>query len=144
MVDSMDNGDSVEWFESPEKILKLETLRKLIPLQPNVKENCAMEATPFRSQLEVLLKRGFLKAKRDATLTHLRWEQNPVDHSANDCSNACERLQSRREHFRRTDAGRFVRRRRQRRISRTRQLQPAVRYSDAHFDVDDDADGTHL
>lgn len=72
MVDRMDNGDSVEWFDDPNKVLKLEVLRQKFPLRQCSKENSSMEAIPFWSQLSVLMHRGIIKAKRDATLTHLR------------------------------------------------------------------------
>lgn len=72
MVDKMDNGDSVEWFDDPKKILKLEVLRQKFPLRQSSKEDSSMEAIPFWSQLSILMQRGYIKAKRDATLTHLR------------------------------------------------------------------------
>lgn len=72
MVNSMENGDCSEWFSDPSKILKLETLRQMNPIQKITKETEALEATPPMQQLAILMQRGWIKTKRDATLTHLR------------------------------------------------------------------------
>lgn len=73
LVDSMDNGDNIAWFEDPKKVLKLEVLRQKYPIKKTSREdNNSMQAIPFADQLQILMRRGFLKAKRDATLTHLR------------------------------------------------------------------------
>lgn len=72
MVNSMANGDCSEWFQDPSKILKLETLRQLNPLQKITKETESLEATSPIQQLKILMQRGWVKTKRDATLTHLR------------------------------------------------------------------------
>lgn len=72
MVDSMANGETTEWFANPSKILKLEDLRTQNPLSRNGKEDGQLEATSAWNQLNYLMRRGYLKGKRDATLTHLR------------------------------------------------------------------------
>lgn len=72
MVDSMDNGERTEWFGDPSKVLKLESLRQKFPIRQNSKNIGSMEATSSLNQLEILMRRGWIKAKRDATLTHLR------------------------------------------------------------------------
>lgn len=72
MVASMDNGECTNWFRDSTKILKLEDLRQMYPLSKNYKENGTLEATSSLNQLKILLKRGYMKGKRDATLTHLR------------------------------------------------------------------------
>lgn len=72
MVDSMDNGQRTEWFTDPSSVLKLETLRQKYPIRQDSKNNGSMEATSSLNQLNILMRRGWIKAKRDATLTHLR------------------------------------------------------------------------
>ena len=72
MVDGTGNGESMDWFRDPSKILKLEDLRKKYPISRNSKEMGELEATSSLNQLNVLLKRGIIKGQRDATLTHLR------------------------------------------------------------------------
>ncbi|KAG4068169.1 hypothetical protein HA402_001594 [Bradysia odoriphaga] len=72
MVQSMENGECIQWLNDPSAIMKLEDLRKMYPLSTNSKENNALEATSAFNQLKILMKRGFLKMSRDTTLTHLR------------------------------------------------------------------------
>lgn len=72
MVDSMLNGECIEWFSNPNKVLKLETLRKKYPITQTSTDNGLLESTTPYRQLEILMRRGWIKAKRDATLTHLR------------------------------------------------------------------------
>lgn len=72
MVSSMQNGECTEWFRDSSKIMKLEELRQKYPLTKNFKDSGALEATSSWNQLKILLKRGYIKGRRDATLTHLR------------------------------------------------------------------------
>lgn len=72
MVASMDNGECIEWFKNPSKVLNLGMLRKQFPLK-QMSDDKSLEATPPLHQLSVLLHRGWIKTKRDATLTHLRY-----------------------------------------------------------------------
>lgn len=73
LVDAMANGDCLDWFVDPKKIMKLELLRQRNPLTDNSsKTTPGLEATSTWHQIRVLLKRGWIKGKRDATLTHLR------------------------------------------------------------------------
>lgn len=73
LVDAMANGDSLDWFSDPKKIMKLEALRQKNPLtDKSNKSTQGLEATSTFHQIQVLLKRGWIKGKRDATLTHLR------------------------------------------------------------------------
>lgn len=76
MVDSMENGDCSEWFSDPSRILKLETLRQIHPIQKIKQEAELLEAIPPAHQLQVLMRRGWIKTKRDATSTHLRLAVN--------------------------------------------------------------------
>ncbi|CAK1549452.1 unnamed protein product [Leptosia nina] len=80
LTTKIDNGKAHNWFDDPDSIPTMETLRKLYPLS-GMKELDAgpgTEETSQANQRSVLIKRGFLKAKRDATLTHLRVMVNVV------------------------------------------------------------------
>lgn len=71
-----ENGRALYWFESSDDIPSMEELRKQNPLS-HMREHdqltgTATEETSQSNQRSVLIKRGFLKAKRDATMTHLR------------------------------------------------------------------------
>lgn len=72
MVNSMENGECVGWFSTPQKVMALETLRRKFPIQKTSKDTGSLEATSQWNQLKVLMRRGWIKTKRDATLTHLR------------------------------------------------------------------------
>lgn len=72
MVESMDNGDCIDWFTNPEKVCKLEALRLKYPIRQSSKDNGRMESVNSFHQLQILMRRGWIKTKRDATLTHLR------------------------------------------------------------------------
>lgn len=68
----MENGDCVDWFTSPEKVHRLEALRQKYPLRQNSKDSGPLESVNSFEQLKILMRRGWIKTKRDATLTHLR------------------------------------------------------------------------
>uniref|UniRef100_A0A182JJD9 Uncharacterized protein n=1 Tax=Anopheles atroparvus TaxID=41427 RepID=A0A182JJD9_ANOAO len=72
MVMEMGNGESTDWFSDKRKLLKLEQLRKKYPLKKIIEQSEDLTSTSQVHQLQVLIKRGIIKAKRDATLTHLR------------------------------------------------------------------------
>jgi len=72
MVEEMMNGECLDWFEDPDKVLRLEVLRKKYPLNELNMGSGSIHATSKWHQLTVLLKRSLIKAKRDSTLTHLR------------------------------------------------------------------------
>ncbi|XP_058815331.1 ATP-binding cassette subfamily G member 4 [Topomyia yanbarensis] len=73
MVMEMGNGESTEWFGDKRRVLKLDQLRKKYPLKKIIEQSGdKLHATSQWHQLEVLIKRGIIKAKRDSTLTHLR------------------------------------------------------------------------
>ncbi|KAI8422366.1 hypothetical protein MSG28_006226 [Choristoneura fumiferana] len=69
-----ENGRALEWFNDPESIPSMESLRKQFPLSVLRDHETGPydEETSQSNQRSVLIKRGFLKAKRDATMTHLR------------------------------------------------------------------------
>lgn len=72
MVDEMGNGESLDWFSDPSKVERLEVLRKKNPLNMESMGSSSLHATSKIHQLGVLLKRSYIKAKRDTTLTYLR------------------------------------------------------------------------
>ncbi|XP_055549565.1 ATP-binding cassette subfamily G member 4 [Wyeomyia smithii] len=72
MVLEMGNGESTDWFGDKRRVLKLEQLRKKYPLKKIIEQSENLHATSQWHQLKVLISRGIIKAKRDATLTHLR------------------------------------------------------------------------
>ncbi|XP_053675641.1 ATP-binding cassette sub-family G member 4 [Anopheles nili] len=78
MVMEMGNGECSEWFTDKRKLLKLEQLRKKYPLKKIIEQSEDLTATSQMHQLKVLIQRGIIKAKRDATLTHLRIGVNIV------------------------------------------------------------------
>lgn len=65
----IENGESIAWFEHPQKVLKLEQLRRKHPISD---EDANIDEVSEFHQLKVLLRRGVIKGKRDQTLTHLR------------------------------------------------------------------------
>lgn len=72
MVESMDNGECIDWFSNPDRVHKLEALRQKYPIRQYSKEDGSVESIDSFHQLRILLRRGWIKTKRDATLTHLR------------------------------------------------------------------------
>lgn len=69
LSNSIENGESVAWFENPHKVMSLEQLRQRHPISDDRADS--NEVSEFH-QLKVLLRRGVIKSKRDQTLTHLR------------------------------------------------------------------------
>lgn len=66
-----ENGGALNWFKDPKSILSMEALRKQYPLsllKEHDVHNGEEETSPS-NQRKVLIKRGFLKAKRDAVRT---------------------------------------------------------------------------
>ncbi|KAI7815560.1 ABC subfamily G member 1 [Rhyzopertha dominica] len=76
------NGTSLTYYEDPGALPSLDVLRaaKKAELDDNDKlgENNSLEDTSSCNQLKVLLRRGFIKAKRDSTLTYLRIGVNVI------------------------------------------------------------------
>lgn len=69
-----ENGRALSWFDDPDSMPTMEILRKQCPLSVLKEQDPSTgnEETPRSNQRKVLIKRGFLKAKRDSTMTHLR------------------------------------------------------------------------
>uniref|UniRef100_A0A1B0ABB5 ABC transporter domain-containing protein n=1 Tax=Glossina pallidipes TaxID=7398 RepID=A0A1B0ABB5_GLOPL len=65
------NGKCLSWFESPDKILTSEELMRKHRI-PKKSKKRSLEDTSYMNQLSVLLHRGYIKSKRDTTMTHLR------------------------------------------------------------------------
>ncbi|XP_060530500.1 ATP-binding cassette sub-family G member 4 [Cylas formicarius] len=76
MVESSGNGDSLTYFED----------RKILSSNRNTGKECetfdddeeGLQATSKLNQLKVLMRRGYIKSKRDKTLTYLRVGVNVV------------------------------------------------------------------
>lgn len=66
-----ENGSCLTWFNNPSAVLRAETLMRKHPI-PKRSKNVSMENTSFTNQCSVLLRRGYIKARRDTTMTHLR------------------------------------------------------------------------
>lgn len=72
MVEQMGNGECLDWFNDPSKVQRLDILRKKNPLNVDSMGSSNLHATSKMHQLNVLLRRSYIKAKRDSTLTYLR------------------------------------------------------------------------
>lgn len=75
MNDTIQNGECLNWYENPKKIMKMEALRQKYPITD---ERDKSNDIGQMHQLKVLLRRGIIKGKRDQTLTHLRIIVNVV------------------------------------------------------------------
>ncbi|XP_014226922.1 ATP-binding cassette sub-family G member 4-like isoform X2 [Trichogramma pretiosum] len=72
LVEGAQNGVSLKWFDNPDELLDNESLRKKYPLKSNKEQKQGAQATSQSHQLKVLMQRGWIKVKRDTTLTYLR------------------------------------------------------------------------
>uniref|UniRef100_A0A1B6KVQ4 ABC transporter domain-containing protein n=1 Tax=Graphocephala atropunctata TaxID=36148 RepID=A0A1B6KVQ4_9HEMI len=73
LVRATQNGRSLEWFENAEEIsTHFPIVHKKGVTLPIKKCVGGLQETPLWNQVSVLLRRGFIKVKRDKTLTHLR------------------------------------------------------------------------
>ncbi|KAH8395176.1 hypothetical protein KR222_005954 [Zaprionus bogoriensis] len=66
-----ENGSCLTWFNNPGSVLRAEALMRKHPI-PKRNKNVSLENTSFTNQCSVLLRRGYIKARRDTTMTHLR------------------------------------------------------------------------
>uniref|UniRef100_U5EUI7 Putative the eye pigment transporter n=1 Tax=Corethrella appendiculata TaxID=1370023 RepID=U5EUI7_9DIPT len=78
MVLNMSNGECTDWFSDKSKVLKLEQLRIKYPIAKIENGSGNFHATSQFHQLKVLLRRGYIRSKRDTTLTHLRIASNVI------------------------------------------------------------------
>lgn len=73
LVWAMQNGRSTQWFTNRNAMLDTVALRAIHPLKDSgFYEKASAQETSQFNQIKVLLRRGYLKTKRDTTLTHLR------------------------------------------------------------------------
>ncbi|XP_012280877.1 ATP-binding cassette sub-family G member 1 [Orussus abietinus] len=73
LVTGTQNGKSVQWFSNSVALMDPKSLRAKHPLNDSkIGERRSLQATSPLHQLRVLLKRGYIKCKRDSTMTHLR------------------------------------------------------------------------
>lgn len=67
MVKATENGRSLTYFENPESLPSLQTLREKSDVDENKDKNPdSLEDTSAYNQLKVLMRRGFIKSKRDS------------------------------------------------------------------------------
>ncbi|KAH8410018.1 hypothetical protein KR009_004216 [Drosophila setifemur] len=66
-----ENGSCLTWFDNPSGVMRAEALMRKYPIPKRTKTR-SLEDTSFTNQCSVLLRRGYIKAKRDTTMTHLR------------------------------------------------------------------------
>ncbi|XP_075974049.1 ATP-binding cassette sub-family G member 1 [Anticarsia gemmatalis] len=80
MSNKSENGRALDWFDDPGSIPTMEGLRKQFPFSVlrETEPTGGDEETSQANQRSVLIKRGFMKAKRDSTMTHLRLLVNVV------------------------------------------------------------------
>lgn len=72
MVKATDNGKCLTWMKDFDKLPDLQSLRCKELQSLDSKEEVNIHASSSCNQLKILLSRGFLKAKRDSTLTYMR------------------------------------------------------------------------
>lgn len=74
LITSSQNGKSLQWFDNPAALMDAKGLRALHPLSKNAdfERKTALQATSLAHQIKVLLRRGYMMAKRDTTSTYLR------------------------------------------------------------------------
>ncbi|XP_034242718.1 ATP-binding cassette sub-family G member 4 [Thrips palmi] len=86
LVAGTENGKSSRWFENHNEVVverrKSEARRLSVELLPNMLEmaelNTALQDVTTMRQVGVLLNRGYIKIKRDQTMTHMRLLVNVI------------------------------------------------------------------
>jgi len=83
MVTGSENGRSLTWFVPPDLIRDSKTtvepmVRLTDPVPSALKSSQSLQNTSTWNQLKVLMRRGYIKTKRDQTMTHLRLVVNVV------------------------------------------------------------------
>jgi len=76
MVRKMDNGRSLVYFNNAEQLPPLSVLKDRVSYEFMDDEEDGLEVTSQWNQLRVLLRRGWIKMKRDETLTYMRFIVN--------------------------------------------------------------------
>lgn len=74
MVKESENGTNLSFFSNPKALPDLKTLRARNPISKHMEKDSkhGMQETSEYNQLKVLLHRGYVRAKRDQTLTYMR------------------------------------------------------------------------
>lgn len=74
LINGSENGKTLQWFENPSTLMDAKGLRSMHPLKNNdlYLKKTGLHATTLPHQLRILLRRGYIMATRDTTLTHLR------------------------------------------------------------------------
>ncbi|KAF2879706.1 hypothetical protein ILUMI_26469 [Ignelater luminosus] len=72
MVEATNNGKNLQWFDKPEFLPSLRKLRETHKSIAEKSKGGHLQSTSQANQLKILLRRGFLKSKRDSTLTYMR------------------------------------------------------------------------
>ncbi|KAJ1527012.1 hypothetical protein ONE63_008556 [Megalurothrips usitatus] len=86
LVAGTENGKSARWFENQNEVVaerrKSEARRLSVELLPNMTElaelNTSLQDVSTAKQVGVLLTRGYIKIKRDQTMTHMRLFVNVI------------------------------------------------------------------
>ncbi|XP_033306485.1 ATP-binding cassette subfamily G member 4 isoform X1 [Bombus vancouverensis nearcticus] len=74
LISGSKNGKSTQWFQNADSLVTANNLRALHPIKKHVNLNgkSSLHATSLIHQIKILIERGFIKSKRDTTLTYLR------------------------------------------------------------------------
>lgn len=72
LVLATNNGRNYQWFDKPESLPSLQKLKETHKTLNEKKNNSHLQSTSQWNQFKVLLRRGFIKSKRDVTLTYMR------------------------------------------------------------------------
>ncbi|XP_067010061.1 ATP-binding cassette sub-family G member 4 isoform X2 [Anabrus simplex] len=72
MVRGTENGRCVDWFDDPKSAAYVKPCRAKREEEKAPKVHKSLQETSLMNQLKILLSRGFLKSRRDSTLTHMR------------------------------------------------------------------------
>ncbi|KAL1509071.1 hypothetical protein ABEB36_003869 [Hypothenemus hampei] len=75
MIERSDNGKNVKYFDDAGKFLETTSFASTVMFEDDTGN---LQATSKFNQLKVLLKRGYIKSKRDTTLTYLRIGVNVI------------------------------------------------------------------
>jgi len=78
LVKGTHNGRTIAWFHDAENIQHTDHVERphRSPRLPGLRCHSSLQATSQLNQLSVIIKRGFLKVSRDATLTYMRFVAN--------------------------------------------------------------------
>ncbi|XP_012165300.1 ATP-binding cassette subfamily G member 4 isoform X1 [Bombus terrestris] len=74
LISGSENGKSTQWFQNTDTLISANNLKALHPIKKhvNLSGKSSLHATSLIHQIKILIERGFIKSKRDTTLTYLR------------------------------------------------------------------------